>query len=206
MDLFPLSLVLLANLVLPSPRSLPLNFRLYVRDDISCGPATSATNSDTAAQDPTSDATAIESEFTTTWTTTNSDGSVETNSGVVSQSGSSLTTITTFAPDATSEYTTSWTTTNSDGSVATNSGVVSQSGTSFTTITTFEPPVVCRRDDISCGPATSATNSDTAAQQLTSGMTVTETEFASTWVVTKSDGSVFTESVLSVNQVHHLPH
>ena len=65
---------------------------------------------------------------------------------------------------------------------------------SFTTLTTFEPPVVCRRDDISCGPATSATNSDTAAQHLTSGMTVTETEFAFTWVVTKSDGSVFTES------------
>ncbi|KGR02405.1 hypothetical protein MG5_05239, partial [Candida albicans P57072] len=102
------------------------------RDDISCGPATSATNSDTAAQDPTSDATAIESEFTTTWTTTNSDGSVETDSGIVSQLGSSLTTITTFPNDQASEYTTTWTTTNSDGSVVTNSGVVSQSGTSLT--------------------------------------------------------------------------
>ena len=79
------------------------------------------------------------SEYTTSWTTTNSDGSVVTNSGVVSQSGTSLTTLTTFAPDATSEYTTTWTTTNSDGSVETNSGVVSQSGSSLTTITTFVP-------------------------------------------------------------------
>ena len=34
MDLFQLSLVLSVNLVLPSPRSLPLNFRLYVREMI----------------------------------------------------------------------------------------------------------------------------------------------------------------------------
>ena len=75
----------------------------------------------------------VQAEFTTTWTTTNSDGSVETESGIVSQSGSSFTTLTTFPPesDVQAEFTTTWTTTNSDGSVATESGIVSQSGSSL---------------------------------------------------------------------------
>ena len=91
----------------------------------------------------------IQTEFTSTWTTTNSDGSVVTESGIISQSGTSLTTLTTFQP-ATSlvvppysvietEFTSTWTTTNSDSSVATESGVVSQSDTLLTTVTTFPP-------------------------------------------------------------------
>lgn len=91
----------------------------------------------------------IQTEFTSTWTTTNSDGSVVTESGIISQSGTSLTTLTTFQP-ATSlvvppysvietEFTSTWTATNSDSSVATESGVVSQSGTLLTTVTTFPP-------------------------------------------------------------------
>ncbi|KHC45700.1 hypothetical protein MGC_05729, partial [Candida albicans P37039] len=91
----------------------------------------------------------IQTEFTSTWTTTNSDASVVTESGIISQSGTSLTTLTTFQP-ATSlvvppysvietEFTSTWTTTNSDSLVATESGVVSQSDTLLTTVTTFPP-------------------------------------------------------------------
>ena len=40
----------------------------------------------------------IQTEFTSTWTTTNSDASVVTESGIISQSGTSLTTLTTFQP------------------------------------------------------------------------------------------------------------
>ncbi|KAK6886599.1 Hyphally regulated cell wall protein 3, partial [Candida tropicalis] len=46
----------------------------------------------------------VASEFTTTWTTTNSDGSVETESGIVSQSGSSVATVSTFSPEAENSY------------------------------------------------------------------------------------------------------
>ncbi|KAI5952097.1 hypothetical protein KGF57_004189, partial [Candida theae] len=46
-------------------------------------------------------------EYTTTWTTTNPDGSVETDSGIVSQSGDSLTTITTFGSESVASVPTS---------------------------------------------------------------------------------------------------
>ncbi|KAI5906336.1 Cell wall protein RBR3, partial [Candida parapsilosis] len=62
-----------------------------------------------------------QTEYTTTWTTTKDDGSVETDSGIVSQSGDSLTTITTFPQPTQTEYTTTWTTTKDDGSVETDS-------------------------------------------------------------------------------------
>ena len=61
---------------------------------------------------------------------TNSDGSVSTESGIVSESGTSFTTITTFhhqpsaSADITTEFTTTWEVTNSDGSVSTESGIV----------------------------------------------------------------------------------
>ncbi|KAI5960275.1 hypothetical protein CANMA_004055, partial [Candida margitis] len=81
----------------------------------------------------------VQTEYTTTWTTTKSDGSIETDSGIVSQSGTSLTTITTFPQPVQTEYTTTWTTTKSDGSVETDSGIVSQSGGSLTTVSTYVP-------------------------------------------------------------------
>ncbi|WP_162873729.1 hypothetical protein, partial [Enterobacter hormaechei] len=57
----------------------------------------------------------VQTEFTSTWTTTNDDGSVETDSGIVSQSGTSFTTLTTFPPESTesdvqTEFTSTWTT------------------------------------------------------------------------------------------------
>ena len=67
MDLFPLSLVLLANLVLHSPLSLRSHHQPHL-----------------VAAD-------VTTEFTTTWEVTNSDGSVSTESGIVSESGSSFT-------------------------------------------------------------------------------------------------------------------
>ena len=89
-----------------------------------------------------------QSEFTSTWEVTNSDGSVSTESGIVSESGSSFTTITTFPPSSsssvvagvTTEFTSTWEVTNSDGSVSTESGIISQSGTSIATLTTFPEP------------------------------------------------------------------
>ncbi|KAK6199901.1 Hyphally regulated cell wall protein N-terminal-domain-containing protein [Scheffersomyces amazonensis] len=62
-------------------------------------------------------------DYTTTFTTTNSDGSVETDSGVVhvTNSDGTITTVTSLYP---SEYTTTFTTTESDGFVATDSGIV----------------------------------------------------------------------------------
>ncbi|SGZ57919.1 CIC11C00000003600 [Sungouiella intermedia] len=74
--------------------------------------------------------------YTTTWTTTNSDGSVETDSGIVivstDSAGSLFTTTSEFPNNYGSSssylplttYTTTWTTTNSDGSVETDSGIV----------------------------------------------------------------------------------
>ena len=98
-------------------------------------------------------------------------------SGVVIQSGTSLTTIATFPPVSTSsdiitEFTSTWTTTNSDGSITTESGIVSQSGTSLITLTTFEP----------------------ITSLVVPSYTVIETEFTSTWTTTKSDGSIVTGS------------
>ena len=66
----------------------------------------------------------IQTQFTSTWTTTKSDGSFVTESGVISQSGTSFTTIATFPPlytssDITTEFISTWTATNSDGSVTT---------------------------------------------------------------------------------------
>ncbi|EMG45263.1 hypothetical protein G210_5123, partial [Candida maltosa Xu316] len=88
----------------------------------------------------------ISSEYTSTWTTTNSNGEVVTESGifeVTTNSEGSLYTITisTFpqesAASTPTEYTTTWTTTNSNGEVETESGVVSQSGSYLTTLATF---------------------------------------------------------------------
>ena len=78
----------------------------------------------------------VTTEYTTTWTTTKDDGSVETDSGIVSQSGDSLTTITTFpqesvASPVTTEYTTTWTTTKDDGSVETDWNVGSSPITTY---------------------------------------------------------------------------
>ncbi|RCK59447.1 hypothetical protein Cantr_07269 [Candida viswanathii] len=60
-------------------------------------------------------------EYTTSWEVVNSDGSVTTQSGMVNQSGDSLTTFTTFPPQqaeqgiSSTAYTTTFTTTNSEG-------------------------------------------------------------------------------------------
>ena len=95
-----------------------------------------------AAQHLTSGMTVTETEFASTWVVTKSDGSVFTESGIVGQSGTSFTTLTTFAPTTSSgavqtEYTSTWEVTNTDGSVSTKSGIVDQSGTYFTTLSTF---------------------------------------------------------------------
>ena len=105
-------------------------------------------------------------EYTTSWTTTKPDGTIQTDSGIVSVSDTSLTTITTFPQPTQTEYTTTWTTTKDDGSVETDSGIVSQSGDSLTTITTFPQESVA-------GPVT--------------------TEYTTTWTTTKDDGSVETD-------------
>ncbi|KAK6197617.1 uncharacterized protein RJT21DRAFT_142307 [Scheffersomyces amazonensis] len=62
-------------------------------------------------------------DYTTTFTTTKSDGSVETDSGVihVTNTDGTITTTTSLFPN---EYTTTFTTTESDGFVATDSGIV----------------------------------------------------------------------------------
>ena len=106
-------------------------------------------------------------EYTTSWTTTKPDGTIQTDSGIVSVSDTSLTTITTFPQPTQTEYTTTWTTTKDDGSVETDSGIVSQSGDSLTTVTTFPQESVA-------GPVT--------------------TEYTTTWTTTKDDGSVETDS------------
>ncbi|KAK6203648.1 uncharacterized protein RJT21DRAFT_29064 [Scheffersomyces amazonensis] len=59
-------------------------------------------------------------DYTTTWTTTNSDGSVETESGLVQVTGTDGWSTSIFP----NEYTTTFTTTESDGFVATDSGIV----------------------------------------------------------------------------------
>ncbi|CAL1205630.1 unnamed protein product [Candida parapsilosis] len=106
-------------------------------------------------------------EYTTSWTTTKPDGTIQTDSGIVSVSDTSSTTITTFPQPTQTEYTTTWTTTKDDGSVETDSGIVSQSGDSLTTVTTFPQESVA-------GPVT--------------------TEYTTTWTTTKDDGSVETDS------------
>ena len=116
--------------------------------------------------------TVTETEFAFTWVVTKSDGSVFTESGIVGQSGTSFTTLTTFAPTTSSgavqtEYTSTWEVTNTDGSVSTKSGIIDQSGTYFTTLSTFAPTTI-------------------------SG--AIETEFTSTWVATDTDGLVSTKS------------
>ena len=147
----------------------------------------------------TSDATAIESEFTTTWTTTNSDGSVETDSGIVSQLGSSLTTITTFPNDQASEYTTTWTTTNSDGSVET---IPVSLGSSLTTITTFlttkllntPPPGLLPIPMVLLLLTLVLSASGTLLTTLTTFAPDATSEYTTTWTTTNSDGSVETNS------------
>ncbi|MCP8717350.1 MAG: hypothetical protein M5E90_08005, partial [Asgard group archaeon] len=79
----------------------------------------------------------IQTQYTTTWEITNSDGSISTESGIVSQSGIYLSTITTFPPEHQIQYTKTWEVTDIHGSVFQESGIVSESGKSFTTITTF---------------------------------------------------------------------
>ena len=125
----------------------------------------------------------IINEFTSTWTTTNSDGSITTESGIVSQSGTSLTTLTIFEPVTSlavpsytvieTEFISTWTTTKSDGSIVTGSGIVSQSGTSLTTLTTFAP-------------------SSSSSSEITP-------EFTSTWEISSSNESNVVESSI-VNQ------
>ncbi|KAI5970592.1 hypothetical protein CANMA_000333, partial [Candida margitis] len=145
----------------------------------------------------------LTTEYTTTWTTTKSDGSVETDSGIVSQSGTSLTTITTFPQPVQTEYTTTWTTTKSDGSIETDSGIVSQSGTSLTTITTIPQPVQTEYTTTwttTKSDGSVETDSGIVSQSGTSLTTITtfpqpvQTEYTTTWTTTKSDGSVETDS------------
>ena len=160
----------------------------------------------------------IQTQFTSTWTTTKSDGSFVTESGVISQSGTSFTTIATFPPlytssDITTEFISTWTATNSDGSVTTEIGVVSQSGTSLTTIATFPPSSTesgITSEFISTWTTTSsdgsvATKSGVVIQSGTSLTTIATfppmstssdiiNEFTSTWTTTNSDGSITTES------------
>ena len=89
MDLFPLSLVLLVNLVLHSPRSL----RSHHQPHLVLLPMLLLNSQPHGSH--------------------HSDGSVSTESGIVSESGTSFTTITTFPPpttssDITTEFTTTW--------------------------------------------------------------------------------------------------
>ena len=70
-------------------------------------------------------------EYTTSWTTTKPDGTIQTDSGIVSVSDTSLTTITTFPQPTQTEYTTTWTTTKDDGSVETDWNVGSSPITTY---------------------------------------------------------------------------
>ncbi|CAL1210712.1 unnamed protein product [Candida parapsilosis] len=145
-----------------------------------------------------------ESLFLSTWTTTNADGSVETDSGLITQSGSSFSTILTIPPPIQTQFTKTWTTTDSEGLKEVDSGLVSQSGNSFTTLSTF-PPV--QTEFTSTWTTTHAdgsveTGSGLVSQSGTSFTTLTtfekpvETEFTSTWTTTHADGSVETGSGL----------
>ncbi|KAF6067020.1 Hyphally regulated cell wall protein N-terminal family protein [Candida albicans] len=134
----------------PSSSTYSVSFTTQFETPSSAGPSlVTSVESNTELISSATQSSDIQTEFTSTWTTTNSDGSVVTESGIISQSGTSLTTLTTFQP-ATSlvvppysvietEFTSTWTTTNSDSLVATESGVVSQSDTLLTTVTTFPP-------------------------------------------------------------------
>ncbi|KAI5968159.1 hypothetical protein KGF57_000242 [Candida theae] len=102
----------------------------------------------------------------TTWTTTNTDGSVDTDKGIVVEIDDLVTTFATF-PDV-EAYTTTWTSTDTDGSVVTESGIVLQNEDSFTTVTTFP--------------------------QNVEGLEASE--YITTWTTTESDGTVETESGL----------
>ena len=147
-------------------------------------------------------------EYTTSWTTTKPDGTIQTDSGIVSVSDTSLTTITTFPQPTQTEYTTTWTTTKDDGSVETDSGIVSQSGDSLTTITTFPQPTqteytttwTTTKDDgsvetdsgIVSQSGDSLTTITTFPQESVAGPVTTE--YTTTWTTTKDDGSVETDS------------
>ena len=94
---------------------------------------------------PTTSSGAVQTEYTSTWEVTNTDGSVSTKSGIIDQSGTYFTTLSTFAPTTISgaietEFTSTWVATDTDGLVSTKSGIVSQSGTSIATLTTFPEP------------------------------------------------------------------
>ena len=142
-------------------------------------------------------------EYTTSWTTTKPDGTIQTDSGIVSVSDTSLTTITTFPQPTQTEYTTTWTTTKDDGSVETDSGIVSQSGDSLTTITTFPQPTqteytttwTTTKDDGSVETDSGiVSQSGDSLTTITTFPQPTQTEYTTTWTTTKDDGSVETDS------------
>lgn len=156
----------------------------------------------------------IQTEFTSTWTTANSDGCIVTESGIISQSGTSLTTLTTFQP-ATSlsvpptsvietEFTTTWTTAKPDSSVATESGVVSQSETLLTTLTTFPAPssdivlgsTLTWESDISNEPSDTLTVSASSYELVNESLAATTTTSfsSSTIVVAPSESDISTSS------------
>ena len=110
--------------------------------------------------------TVIETEFTSTWTTTKSDGSIVTGSGIVSQSGTSLTTLTTFAPSSSSsseitpEFTSTWEISSSNESNVVESSIVNQSNESLTnSVSSYEPAtesaIVSPSDQVLTSSATS---------------------------------------------------
>ncbi|KAI5970594.1 hypothetical protein CANMA_000335 [Candida margitis] len=143
--------------------------------------------------------------FLSTWTTSHADGSLETGSGLVTQSGTSFSTLFTIPPPVQTKFTSTWTTTHSDGSVETESGLVSQSGTSFTTLSTFEPAVqteFTKTWTTTHSDGSVETESGLVSQSGTSFTTLStfepavQTEFTSTWTTTHSDRSVETKSGL----------
>ncbi|EMG49037.1 hypothetical protein G210_0291, partial [Candida maltosa Xu316] len=141
------------------------------------------------------------SEYTTTWTTTNTDGSDLTQSGVVSSIGTSGTTVTTFPPPST-EYTSTWTTTDSDGNETTQSGVVTANESMTSTLTTFPGPTTYTTKWYTTGPdGELTTQSGLVSKEGSSTTTLTtypgpSTEYTTTWTTTNSNGDEITQSGL----------
>lgn len=104
--------------------------------------------------------TAIETEFTSIWTTVSSDGSTVTGSGIVGQSDTSLTTFPPSSSDFVTDFTSIWEITTSNESNAAESSVMDQSNESLTSTTTSyesatESNIVSQSDEVLTSEATS---------------------------------------------------
>ncbi|KAK6460829.1 cell-wall agglutinin N-terminal ligand-sugar binding-domain-containing protein [Scheffersomyces coipomensis] len=152
-------------------------------------------------------------EYTSTWTTTDSNGDVETDSGVIivtTDSDGDLYTTTSMFPTLT-EYTSTWTTTDSNGDVETDSGVIivttDSDGDLYTTTSMF-PTLTGSLTEYTSTWTTTDSNGDVETDSgviivttdsdgdlyTTTSMFPTLTEYTSTWTTTDSNGDVETDS------------